>query len=90
MTTKAGSAKRDCGEDALRIATNPGVPPGENPHTLHAEPGVSGGAPHRPRRTRREMPRSEGAQARLSRLYARQLAMRLLKTHPPQREGAKH
>ena len=90
MTTRSVSPKGEGGGNALRVATDLRDLRGEDPHALHAEPGFSGGAPHRPRRPRPgTRHRDEGEQTRLSRLYARQLTLRLLKDRSSNTEGAK-
>ena len=89
MTTGSVPPKDDSRGRAIRVATDLRDLLGEVPHTLHAEPGFSGGAPHRPRRHRpgtHHRPRVE--QTRLSRLYARQLTVRLLRGKTSNEEGA--
>jgi len=89
MTTRVVTPKSEGLERAVRAATHLRTSPGEIPHALHAEPGSSGGAPHRPRSPRPGVRRrDQGGQARLSRLYARQLTLRLMNDQSPNTEGA--
>jgi len=89
MTSRWDFPKGENAAEALRDATDLRILPGESPHALHAEPGISGGAPHRSRRPRpAARHRDEGEQTRLARLYARQLTLRLLKDQSPSMEGA--
>jgi len=80
MTTRPADMNR-VGEVPYRLdaADLRKFPTGESPHALHAEPGTSGGAPHRPRRAGPGRRHSRSEQDRLARLYARQLALRLQK-----------
>jgi hypothetical protein len=88
MTTGSVPPKDDSRGRAIRVATDLRDLLGEVPHTLHAEPGFSGGAPHRPRRPRPgPRHRDEREQTRLSQLYARQLTMRLLRGKSSHEEG---
>jgi len=89
MTTRSVSPKGEGGGNALRVATDLRDLRGEDPHALHAEPGFSGGSPHRPRKSRPgTRHRDEREQTRLSRLYARQLTVRLLRGKSSNEEGA--